>query len=126
MYAAIKHLAKHLNDLKPDAAEAERQHVCAQQHHRANLRLRQRLTYSTGVAANKIELKLGQRIALDANIGELAESRRDAIDRRITRDDFFDKFTRRQNTWVREIRNLNRFATEGHGSDVSKCQSLAV
>src|SRR6266700_5005439 len=101
MHAAVQHLAKHLNYLQPNTAEAERQHVCAQQHHRANLGLGQRLTNSAGVAANKIELKLGQRIALNANIRELAESRRDAIDRRITRDDFFDKFTRRQNAWPR-------------------------
>src|SRR6266496_2937273 len=66
MHAPIQHLAKHLNDLEPNTAEAERKHVCAQQHHCANFGLRKRLTDSTGVAANEIELKIAQGVARNA------------------------------------------------------------
>src|SRR5437667_3818560 len=126
MYAAIKHLSKHLNDLEANAAEAERKHVCAQQHHGANLWLRQRLTNSTGMAANKIELQLIQGVARNANVRQFTKTRRHAINDGITRYDFFDNFARRQNTWLRKSGNLNCLPIERHGGDVGECQCLAI
>src|SRR6267142_6882824 len=126
MYAAIKHLAKHLNDLKPDAAEAERQHVCAQQHHRANLWLRQRLTNSTGVAANKIELELIQGVARNANVREFTKPRRNAINDGITGYDFFDNFARRQNARLRDSGNLDWFATDRYRSELRKRNAFTL
>src|SRR5882724_5669985 len=40
MHAPIKHLTKQLNNFRANAAESKREDVCAQQHHRANFRLR--------------------------------------------------------------------------------------
>src|ERR1700756_1512853 len=126
MDAAIEHLAEHLNDLGPNAAEAERKHVCAQQHHRANLRLRQRLTYSTGVAANKIELELIQGVARNPNVGEFTKSRRYAINDGVTRNDLFDNLARCQNTRLRDRRNLDCFATERHRSKLRKRNTFTL
>ena len=122
----IQHLAKHFNDLQTNAAEAKRQDICTQQHHRANLGLGERLANSTGVAANKIELELAQRVARNANIGEFTKASRYAVNDRITRNDFFDNFTRRQNTRLCERGNLNCLAIECYSCDVGECQGLAV
>jgi hypothetical protein len=126
MDAAIEQLAKHFNDLEANAAEAERQHVCAQQHHCANFRLRQRLTDSTGVASNKIELKIAQRLTRNTNVREFAKPSRYAVNDRITRNDLFDNLTRRQSTRLCERRNLNLLPVERHSGDVGECQCLAV
>src|SRR6185437_14089267 len=126
MYAAIEHLAKHLNDLHPDAAEAERQHVCAEQHHGANLWLRQRLTNPTGVAANKIELELIQSVARNANVREFTKPRRNAIHDGITVYDFFHNFARCQNARLRDRRNLDCFATDRYRSELRKRNALAL
>src|SRR5947207_14606063 len=48
---AIEHLTKHLDDFEPDTAEAERMHVGAQQHHGAQLRLRNWSANSAGMTA---------------------------------------------------------------------------
>src|SRR6266567_3958135 len=101
VHSTIQHVTKHLNDFEPNAAEAEREHVCTQQHHRAHLHFRQWPANSAGVAANKIELELAQRIARDANIREFAKTRAHAVNGVITRDDFFDQFARGQNTRMR-------------------------
>src|SRR6266576_6611576 len=126
MYAAIKHLDKHLNDLEPNAAEAESKHVCAQQHHGANLWLRHRLTNSTGMAANKIELQLVQGGARNANVRQFTKARRYTINDGITRYDFFHNFARSQNARLREGGNLNCLPIERHGGDVGECQCLAI
>src|ERR1700730_16738314 len=107
MQQTVKHLAKHFNDLWADTAEAERKHVCAQQHHCANFGLRKRFTDSTGVAANEIELELAQCLARNANVRQFTKTRRYAINDGVARNDFFDHFARRQNTRFRETGNLN-------------------
>src|SRR5215471_1372995 len=98
MHTAIEHLAKHFNDLKANTAEAECEHVRAQQHHCANFRLRKWLTDSAGMAANKIELKFAQGVARNANVRKFAKPRRNAVNDSITRNDFFDDLARCQNT----------------------------
>src|SRR5713101_6861393 len=94
MHAAVKHFAKHLNYLRSNTAEAERKHVCAQQHHCANFGLRKWPADSTGMAANKIELELAQRFARDANVRQFTKTRRYAINDGVSRNDFFDNFAR--------------------------------
>ena len=126
MHATIKHLTKHLDDFGTDSAKPERKHVCAEQHHRAHLRFREWLADSAGVAANKIQLELAQRIARDANIREFAKTRADAVNGGITRDDFFDKFARSQNSRACEGGNFNCLTTKRHRSDIGECQFLTV
>src|SRR5512133_1029571 len=118
MHTAVKHLAEHLNDLEPDATKSERKHVCAQQHHRSNLWLRQWRTNSARMTANEIELELIQGIARNANVREFAKPRRNAINDGITRYDFFDNFARRQNGRLRESGNLDGLPIVRHGGDL--------
>src|SRR5439155_16215892 len=101
MHATIQHCTKHLNDFWSHTSEAERKHVCAQQHHRTHLRFREWPANSAGVAANKVQLELAQRIARDANIRELAKTRAHTVNGDIVRDDFFDKAARGKDTRTR-------------------------
>src|SRR5215469_9599938 len=111
VHTAIEHFAKHLNHLKANTAEAECEHVRAQQHHCAHFRLRKWLTDSAGVAANKVELKFTQGVAWNTNVREFAKPRCNAVNNSITRNDFFDDPARRQNTRSRERGNLDRLPT---------------
>src|SRR5204863_6084365 len=126
MHVAVQHLTKHCNDLWANTAEAEREHVCAQQHHCANFGLRKRFTDSAGVAANKIELELAQCLARNANVREFTKTRRYTVNHGVTRNDFFDNFARCENTRLRERGNLNCLPIKRHGGNVGECQCLAV
>src|SRR2546430_802459 len=68
----VEHFTKQLDDLATDSAQAEREDVRAQQHHRAHLRLRKRISNSTGVTADEVRLKLAQFFARNADLSELA------------------------------------------------------
>ena len=58
MHAAVEHVAKQLDDFAANSAEAEREHVCPQQHHCAHLGFRKWRANSAGVATDKVQLKL--------------------------------------------------------------------
>jgi hypothetical protein len=64
---------------------AERQHVRAQQHDRARLRLVQRLADTRRVAADQVDLQLADPVGRDHHLGQCAEAGRDAVDRRAPR-----------------------------------------
>src|SRR6266571_2568095 len=90
----IEHLAENLDDFEANSAQANGKHICAQQHHCAHLRFRERITNSASVTANKVQLKFGQLAARDANVGQLAEAGADTVHDCVTRYDIFDDLTR--------------------------------
>ena len=122
----VEHFTKQLDDLATDSAQAEREDVRAQQHHRAHLRLRKRISNSTGVTADEVQLKLAQFFARNADLSELAESGVDSVNHCVPRNDLFDQFPRCEDARTREIRNANGFAREGDGLELNKRNLLAV
>src|SRR5439155_18962573 len=115
--APVQHFAKQLDDFATNSTEAERQNIRTQHDHRAHLGLRQRISNSTGVAADKVQLKLTQFALRNSDVGELAESGGDSVNHRIARNDLFDQFARGKNTRTRERRNVN-----GLASDSDRCK----
>jgi len=69
-----------LERLEPDAREALRQHVRAQQHERPRLGRSERRADARGVRAHQVHLQLAQPIVRDADVGEVAEAGRHAVD----------------------------------------------
>ena len=76
----VQHRDQQVEGLGPHAAEALGQHVRAQQHERARLRLVERLADARGVAAHQVQLQLAQLVARDHDVGEVAEAGGDAVD----------------------------------------------
>ena len=126
MYAAIEHLAQHFDDLETNSAEAEREHVGAEQHHRAHLRYRKRIADTTGVAAHQIKLKLAQLALRNANIGQFAETGVHSVNNLFAGDDFLDDFARRKNTRTHDRRNVNGLACDSDGRELTEGNLLAL
>src|SRR5882762_859813 len=124
--APVEHFTKQLDHLATDATQTEGQDVRAQHHHRAHLRLGQRISNSAGVTADEVQLKLAQFAMRNPDIGEFAESGGDSIHRGIAHDDLFDQFARRENTRTRERRNVNGFPSESDRRELKKGNLLAV
>src|SRR2546430_12549183 len=96
--AAVQHFAKELDHLDSDAAETKREHVGAQENHRAHFRSRERLADAAAMAADKIELQLAERIRLNFDIGEFPETGADPIDDLALLENFFDDGARFANS----------------------------
>src|SRR4030088_3079199 len=94
MDTAIQHFTKHVDDLATNSAEAEREHVGAQQHHGADFRLGECRADAAGMAANRIELKISQFVRRNAHVGEFSEAGIYAIDNRIAFNDVLDDLSR--------------------------------
>src|ERR1041385_8543692 len=94
MHPPIKHFAKQIDNFDTHSAEAERQNIGTQHHHRAHLWFGERCSNSAGVTANKVQLKLAQVTARDSNIRQLAETSGNTVNHHIARNDFFDEFAR--------------------------------
>src|SRR5947207_1584889 len=99
----IQHLAKELDHLKSHAAETEREHVGAQENHRAHFRNRKRFADAAGMAADKIELQLAEGIRLNFDIGKFAETGADPIDDLALLENFFDNRARFVNSIQRFV-----------------------
>src|SRR5262245_17607714 len=92
VHAAVEHLAKQLDDIPTNSAEAERQHVRPEQHHCAHLGFGKWRANSAGVTADKVQLKLTEFVLRHTNVGQLSETGVDAVNHRIPRNDLLDKF----------------------------------
>src|SRR5262249_32804109 len=85
----VEHFTKQLDDVITDSAQAEREDVRAQQHHRTHLRLRERISNSTGVTANEVQLKLAQFVPRNSDVSELAKSGVDSVHHCVPFNDLF-------------------------------------
>ena len=126
VHTAVQHLAKQLDNIPTDSAEAERQHVGPEQHHRAHLGFRKWLANSAGVTTNKVQLKLPQFVLRDSNIGEFAEPGVYSINYGVTRNDFFDNFAGRSDARTRRWRDCNMLVTNCDCSDLLQSKRLTV
>ena len=100
---AVQHLAKELDHFESHAAKTQREHIVAQDNHRAHFRNRERLADAAGMAADKIELQLAERIQLNFDIGEFAETGADPIDDLALLENFFDNRARLANSIPRFV-----------------------
>ncbi len=80
--AAVEHLAQEVAHHGAHARVAEREHLRAQEHHRAHHRLRQGRADAGGVRADEVALEVADLVGADAHVGEHAEAGVDAVDRR--------------------------------------------
>ena len=90
MHATIKHFGQQLDHFESDPAKAEREHIRAQQHHRAHFCDRERRANSTGMTSHEIPLQITKLIVRNVNLGKFSETGADAINNRIPRHDFFN------------------------------------
>src|SRR5438093_12018586 len=122
----VEHFTKQLDDLATHSAQAEREDIRAQQHHRAHLRLRQPISSSTRVATHKVQLKLKQFVAPNPNVSELTKSGVDSVNYCVPLDDLFDQFARCKDARTREISNVNGLASAGDRCKLNKRNLLAI
>src|ERR1700738_53892 len=126
MDAAIQHFTKHVDDLATNSAEAEREHIRAQQHHGADFRLGEWRADAAGMAANEIELKISQFVRWNAHVGEFSEAGVYAIDHRIALNDVLDDLSRSVYAFASSCGDLNGFVSRNNRSDLLERQRLAV
>ena len=80
-HAAVEALGQELDGLGPDPGMGLQQAVDAGGHQGPGLLLGQRLAHAGGLAADQVQLQLGQLPGRDDHGGELAEAGVDAVDR---------------------------------------------
>jgi hypothetical protein len=78
------------------------------------------------VTPNKIELELSQSIVRDANVGQFAKTRADAVNDVVARNDIFDDSTRSNDTGACGRGDLHGRISERYRGDLGKRQLLAV
>ena len=109
MYAGIQHRDQQLGERRTGARKTGGDHIGAEQHHRAHFSLRQQRAHARGVAADEIDLKLGETIDGDDDVGQLAESRGDSVCNRLALDQRVDVLAslgfgkRREQKWQLDI-----------------------
>ena len=86
----VQHAEQQLGELEARAGIALRDHVRAQQHHRAHLALGQQIADAGGMAANEIDLQLGESLRRNRDLGQLAEAGRHAVRDRALGDEVID------------------------------------
>src|SRR5438093_12993256 len=74
VHAAVEQLAKQLDDIPTDSAEAERQHIRPEQHHGAHFGFGKRFANSAGMTTDKVQLKLPPFVLRHSNIRAFAEA----------------------------------------------------
>ena len=92
MDATVEHFTKQFDDVRPNAAETEGENIGAKQHHHTHFWLGQRISDPAGVAANEIQLKFFDFTVRNADVGQLAESRIDAINDFVAPNNVVDHF----------------------------------
>ncbi len=95
MHARVQHPDQQLRHLDPDPGQPDGEGVGAQQQHRPHDLGSERLTDAGGMAADQVALQLGGLGRLDADVGQIAEARRDAVDGGAAADESFDHGPRR-------------------------------
>ena len=103
MHAAIQQVDEALQRPQGDAGEALRQHIRPQGHRRAHDWNRKRVADAGGVTAKQVDLQLGERVARNANLGEVAEPRIDAVDGLVAARERVDDGARRGHARARLV-----------------------
>ncbi len=103
-----------------------RQHVGPQQEHRPNDRFWKRVADAAAVGSHEIELKVGQPVIVDPNLGELAEPRIDAVHHFSRRQDLLDNRPRTDHPLPSLIFESYRRLTERHRFDIFDRQCPAI
>src|SRR5206468_9847357 len=126
VHTAVEHLAKQLDDIPTDSAEAERQHVRSEQHHCAHLGFRKWRANSAGVTTDKIQLKLPQFLLRHSNIGKFSETGVDSVNHGVARYYLFDNLARSSDARTRWWRGCNMLVTNCDCSDLFQRERLTV
>src|ERR1700730_1211190 len=126
MDAAIQHFTKHVDDLATNSAEAEREHIRAQQHHGADFRLGEWRGGGAGMAAEQNEVENSQFVMRNAHVGEFSEAGIYAIDHRIAFNNVLDDLSRSVYAFASSCGDLNGFVPRNNRSDLLERQRLAV
>ena len=79
-----------LGDVESRARIAFRDQVRAKHHHRSHFTLRQQVADAGGMAANQVDLQLGQAPRGNGDVGEFAEARGHTVGNGAARDEIID------------------------------------
>src|SRR5437660_8983468 len=109
MHATVQHFTKQVDGFAANATETEREHVGAQQHHRAHFGLRKWIADSAGVTANQIQLEDLDLVVGNSYVSQLAKAGVNAINDVVTLDDVVDHFSRRGHSLFGGRRDLDLF-----------------
>ena len=120
---AVQHLDHPLDDLGAHARVPEREHVRAEQQHRARLLARERRSDGGRVRADDPELERVGLVGFDALVRERAEPGRHAVDGLVGRDGAFDHVARGADPARRGRTELD-LGAEGHLDDVLERERL--
>ena len=126
MQARVEHADEQLGELGPSAGVPLRDHVCAQQHHRAHLALGKKRPDARGVAAHEVHLQLRESIGRDGDLRKLAEACRHAVRDFLSANDVLDGATREQSALARYRRDLDGRATGGDGKHLLDTQRAPI
>ena len=126
MDAAVQHLDQQLERLETHAREAARQHVRAQQHERARLRLAERCADAGRMRAKQVQLQLAQAVERNPDVGEAAEAGRDAVDDGAASDGVVDHLPRGQTTRRAGSDTTTRRPVARHGLELVEADTGSV
>ena len=104
-----------LEGLPADAGETLREAVRAQEHDRPNGRSGKRRARPGRVAAYEVQLKRAELLPRNDDVGELPETRRDAVDDPVVRDRTIDDGARRIDARGGARRERRGHLAAGHG-----------
>jgi hypothetical protein len=106
--AAVHERDEQFERLNAYAGESLGEHVGPERHHRAHDRHWQRLPDAGGVTAKQVELQLGERLRRNGDLGEVAESRINAVRRRVAPRKLLDHHSRGLHARPRRARQCDR------------------
>ena len=126
MDLGIEQANKQLGELDAATAETLGEHVGAEQQHGARFGLAERLAHAAGMAADEVGLELGEMVAGDADVSQLAEAGVDAVDRLPRGDNALDKRAARGHALARGVSDGDGTTFERDGFDFGKSEGLAI
>ena len=97
----VQHLEQQIDELRTRTGVTLGDHVGAQQHHRAHLALGKAIPDAGRVAPHEIHLQLGQPVARNGDIGQLAESGRHSVYRGVAVHDAIHDRARAEHPFAR-------------------------
>ena len=122
----VEQIAQALGNCRPHARETFSQHVRTQKHQRANFFFAESISHAGCVASHEVALELRDFFVADMDVGELAESGRDAINHAVLADDGFNNSARSRHLFCSVRMEADRPPVESHLVDVFDGESLAV
>ncbi len=126
MDLGIEQANEQLGELDARTAESLGEHVGAKHQHGARFGLAERLAHAAGMAADQIGLELGEMVAGDADVSQLAKAGVDAVDGLPRGNDALDEGAARGHALARGVSDGDGATIERNTFDFGKSKGLAI